>query len=108
MAEAHRRGLHRDARAGADLCLHLPVNDAVGVRHVAGLEDLELEAVADYVKAEEELDKRSRGGPGLGQRVKEDGDDDEGDPKEGLSANARKKAAAAKKKALAAAKAGRE
>ena len=58
----------------------------------------ELEAVADFVKAEEELDKKSRGGMTLGQRVKEDGDEADDAPPPYRSAAAKKKAFDKRKK----------
>ena len=67
----------------------------------------ELEAVADYVKAEEELDKKAGRGQNLGQRVAHDADEEtEADPKPAKCAAAKKKAAAAAKKAATAARNG--
>ena len=72
------------------------IQDPLAHRKFAGSAS-ELELMADFVRAEEEVEKRFKNSNGGGNLVVSDGDNEDGDSKKKLAAQARAKAAAVAK-----------
>ena len=73
------------------------IQDPLARRKFAGSAS-ELELMADFVRAEEEFEKRTKKSNGGGNLVVSDGDNEDGDSKKTSAAQARGKAAAVAKK----------